>query len=44
MELSKDFDTINHSLLLEKLDAHVFPRTSLKLMQNYFVTGSKEVL
>ena len=31
----KAFDTINHSLLLAKLNAYSFSRTSLKLMQNY---------
>ena len=35
MDLSKAFDTINHTLLLAKLDVYGFPRTSLKLMQNY---------
>ena len=35
MDLSKAFDTINHSLLLAKLDAHSFSRMSLKLIQNY---------
>ena len=35
MDLSKAFDTINHSFLLAKLDAYGFSRTSLKLMQNY---------
>ena len=34
MGLLKAFDIINHSIPLVKLDAHVFSRTSLKLMQN----------
>ena len=35
LDVSKVFDTINHNLLLAKLDAHGVSRTSLKLMQNY---------
>ena len=35
MNLSKAFETINHSLLLAKLDAHGFCKISLKLTQNY---------
>ena len=35
MNLSKPFDTINHSLLLAKLEAYGFSITSLKLMQSY---------
>ena len=36
MDLSKPFETINHSLLLAKLDTHGFSKISLKLMQNCF--------
>ena len=35
MNLSKAFDTINHSLLLVNLDAYDFSWKSSKLMQNY---------
>ena len=34
MDISKAFDTINHSLMLVKSDAYSLSRTSLKLMQN----------
>ena len=43
MDLSKAFDTINHSLLLTKLDAYVFSRTSLKLMQNYLCNRQQRI-
>ena len=35
IDLSKAFDTITHSLLIAKLEAHRFFQTSLKLMQSY---------
>ena len=35
MDLSKAFDTINHSLLLAKLKAYVFSDQALSLLQNY---------
>ena len=43
MHLSKAFDTINHSLLLAKLDVHSFSRTSLKLMQNYLCNRQQRI-
>ena len=43
MDLSKDFDTINHSLLLAKLDAYGFSRTSLKLTQNYLCNRQQRI-
>ena len=43
MDLSKAFDTINHSLLLAKLDVYGFSRTSLKLMQNYLCNRQQRI-
>ena len=43
MDLSKAFDTINDSLLLAKLDAYGFSRTSLKLMQNYLCNRQQRI-
>ena len=36
MDLSKAFDTINHSLLLAKLKAYGFSNQTLSLLQSYF--------
>ena len=35
MDLSKVFDTINHSLLLSKLKAYGFSNQALRLLQSY---------
>ena len=43
MDLSKAFETINHSLLLAKLDVYVFSRMSLNLMQNYLCNRQQRI-
>ena len=35
MDLSKAFDTINHDLLIAKLQAYEFSKESLKLIKSY---------
>lgn len=36
MDLSKVFDTLNHGIVMAKLDAYVFRKESLKLIFDYF--------
>ena len=43
VDLSKAFDTINHSFLVAKLDAYGFSRTSLKLTQNYLCNRQQRI-
>ena len=43
MDLSKTFDTINHSLLLTKLDAYGFSTISSKFMQNYLCSRQQKI-
>ena len=43
MGLSEAFGTINHRLLLAKLDAYGFSRTSLKLTQNYLCKTQQRI-
>ena len=43
MDLSKAFDTMNHRLLLAKLDAYGFSRMSLKVMLNYLCNRQQTV-
>ena len=35
MDLPKAFDTLDHSLLIAKLEAYVFDSLSLEYMKNY---------
>ena len=35
MDLSKAFDTINHDLLITKLDAYGFTKNSLRFIESY---------
>ena len=41
MDLSKAFDTLDDSLLLEKLSAYCFDNNSLWFVQSYITSGSQ---
>ena len=41
MDLSKAFDTLNHDLLIAKLNAYGFTRESLKLIKRYLTNRSQ---
>ena len=43
MDFSKILDALNHNLLLAKLDANGFSRTSLKIMQNYLCNRQQRI-
>ena len=43
MDLSKEFDTINHDLLITKLKAYLFSEEALKLMKNYLKSRKQKV-
>ena len=43
MDPSKSFDTINHDLLLAKLQAHGFSKNALDLMCNYLKNRKQRV-
>ena len=44
MDLSKAFDTINHDLLLAKLEAYGFSKTSIEFMHSYLKNRKQRVL
>ena len=43
MDLSKDFDTINHDLIIAKLEAYVFPNNALLFTFSYLKNRSQRV-
>ena len=40
MDLSKDFNTLDHSILIAKLEAYGFDNLSLEFMKNYLTENS----
>ena len=44
MDLSKDFDTFNHDLLLAKLKAYSFSKDALTLMCNHLKNRKQRVV
>ena len=43
MDLSKAFDTLDHSLLIAKPSAYGFDNNSISFVQSYLQTGFKDV-
>ena len=43
MDLSKAFDTLNHNLLLTKLNAHGFSFNAIKYIQSYLLEQYQKV-
>ena len=43
MDLSKAFDTLNHNLLIVKLEAYGFERKSLSFMKSYLSDRQQQV-
>ena len=40
MDLSKDFNTLDHSILIAKLEAYGFDKLPLEFMKNYLTENS----
>ena len=40
MDLSKDFNTLDHSILIAKLEAYGFDSLSFEFMKNYLTENS----
>ena len=43
MDLSKEFDTLNHNLLLAKLNVYGFSFNVIKFIQSYLLEGFQKV-